>query len=136
VGDGCIFGNLGTLAGHIEVGHCVTIGAFSAVHQFCRVGNHGWVAPYTVVTLDALPFMKTAGTRDTKSYGVNSIGLRRKGFTEETLEALSRAHRLLFKKKLQLAEALAQVEQELGAHPDVAYLLDFIRKSERGIHRG
>lgn len=136
VGDRNIFGNLATLAGHVEVGSGCGVGAFSAVHQFCRVGDHAWVAPYTVVTLDALPFMRTAGTRDTKSYGVNGIGLKRKGFSEEAIEALTSAHRILFRKKLQLAEALDQVQAELGSVAEVAYLLDFIRKAERGIHRG
>jgi len=136
VGDQNIFGNNATLAGHVEVGSGCGVGAFAAVHQFCRVGDHAWVAPYTVVTLDALPFMRTAGTRDTKSYGVNGIGLKRKGFSEEAIEALTSAHRILFRKKLQLADALDQVQAELGNIPEVAYLLDFIRKAERGIHRG
>jgi UDP-N-acetylglucosamine acyltransferase len=136
VGSGCIFGNIATLAGHVDVGNGASVGAFSAVHQYTRVGDHGWVGPFTVVTLDALPYMKTVGTRDVKSYGVNTVGLRRKNFSEETLEALARAHRILFHKKLQLAEALDQVERELGSHPEVAYLITFIRASQRGIHRG
>jgi UDP-N-acetylglucosamine acyltransferase len=136
VGDGCILGQNATLAGHVDVGDGSSIGAFSAVHQFCRTGNHAWIAPYTVVTLDALPFMQTVGTRGVKSFGVNTVGLRRKGFTEEAIERLASVHRILFHRDLPLAEALVQAEQEFGAFPEVAYLLTFIRESKRGIHRG
>ena len=80
VGNSNIFANCATLAGHVEVGDFCTVGAFSAVHQFCRVGSHAFMGGFTVATLDVLPYMKTVGARDTKSYGVNTIGLRRRGF--------------------------------------------------------
>ena len=96
VGHHDIFANCATLAGHVEVGDYCNVGAFSAVHQFCRVGNHAFMGGFTVATLDVLPYMKTVGARDTKSYGVNTIGLRRKGFDDAAIEGLNQAHRLLF----------------------------------------
>jgi UDP-N-acetylglucosamine acyltransferase len=91
---------------------------------------------FTVATLDVLPFMKTVGARDTKSYGVNTVGLRRRGFSPESIEALKKAHRILFHMDLLREDALKQVEADFGQHPEVAYLLNFIRDSKRGIHRG
>jgi UDP-N-acetylglucosamine acyltransferase len=136
VGSGNIFANCATLAGHVEVGDKANIGAFSAVHQFCRVGDHAFMGGFTVATMDVLPFMKTVGARDTKSYGVNTIGLQRKGFSPDVVEGLKKAFRLLFHSGLLREEALAKVEAELGHLAEVAYLTRFIRESKRGIHRG
>jgi len=136
VGSNCIFANCATLAGHVEVGDFSNIGAFSAVHQFCRVGPHAFMGGFTVATMDVLPYMKTAGARDTKSYGVNTIGLRRKGFPDASVEGLVKAHRILFHSGLLREEALAKVEQELSGIPEVGILTRFIRESKRGIHRG
>jgi UDP-N-acetylglucosamine acyltransferase len=136
VGNKNIFANAATLAGHVEVGSGCNIGAFSAVHQFCRVGDHAFMGGFTVATMDVLPFMKTVGARETKSYGVNTIGLQRKGFAAESVEGLKKAHRLLFHAGLQREEALAKAQAELGAIPEVAYLLTFVRESKRGVHRG
>lgn len=136
VGDRNIFANAATLAGHVEVGSGSNIGAFSAVHQFCRVGDHAFIGGFTVVTQDALPFMKTVGARETKSYGVNTIGLQRKGFPPESIDALKKAHRVLFQSDLLREAALERCEKEFGTVPEVAYLLRFIRESKRGIHRG
>ena len=136
VGTKNIFANCATLAGHVEVGDGCNIGAFSAVHQFCRVGDHAFMGGFTVATQDVLPFMKTVGARDTKSYGVNTIGLQRKGFPLDVVEGLKKAHRLLFHAGLLREEAMAQAERELGHIPEVAYLLRFIREAKRGVHRG
>lgn len=136
VGSNNVFANNGTLAGHVEVGSGCVIGAFCAVHQFCRVGDHAFMGGFTGASKDVLPFMKTAGTRDTKSYGVNAIGLRRKGFTEETVEGLVQAHRILFHSGMLQADALVKAEDTLGHIPEVAYLLRFIREAKRGVHRG
>jgi len=137
VGNSCILAHQSSLAGHVTVGEGSIIGAYSAVHQFCRVGNHAFTGAYTVLTLDVLPFMKTVGTREVKSYGVNSLGLQRKGFPQETIDALSHAHRVLFRQQLRLEEALDKLEAEGATQvPEVAYLLKFIREAERGIHRG
>jgi UDP-N-acetylglucosamine acyltransferase len=136
VGNKNIFANAATLAGHVDVGDGCNIGAFSAVHQFCRVGDHAFMGGFTVATLDVLPFMKTVGARETKSYGVNTIGLQRKGFSTDAVEGLKRAHRILFTGSLQRDEALAKAEAEVGHIAEVAYLLRFIRESKRGVHRG
>jgi UDP-N-acetylglucosamine acyltransferase len=136
LGNKNIFANTSTLAGHVEVGDGCIIGAFSGIHQFCRVGDHAFMGGCTIATMDVLPFMKTVGARDTKSYGVNTIGLRRKGFAEETIAGLTQAHRILFHMGLLREEALNRVEQELGQIPEVAYLVRFIREAKRSIHRG
>jgi UDP-N-acetylglucosamine acyltransferase len=136
VGDHVIFANGGTLAGHVHVGKHSTVGALSAVHQFCEVGDYAFIGGGSIITRDVLPYMKTIGARgEGKVYGVNTIGLQRKGFSEEAVKALQSAHRRLFLSKMLLAEALAAVEQELGHVPEVAYLCRFIRESKRGIQR-
>jgi UDP-N-acetylglucosamine acyltransferase len=135
VGDTTIFANNATLAGHVDVGDFATIGAFSAVHQFCRVGDHAFIGGGSICTQDVLPFVKTVGNRPAKTYGVNNIGLERKGFTKETVEALQRAYRILTRSKMLLADALAKIEAELGFHSEVRYLVEFVRESKRGVIR-
>lgn len=130
-----IFANNATLAGHVEVGDYSTIGAFSAVHQFCRVGDHAFIGGGSICTQDVLPFVKTVGNRPAKTYGVNTIGLERKGFQKGTIEALQRAYRILVRSKLGLQDALARIEAELSFHSEVQYLIDFVRASKRGVIR-
>ncbi len=135
VGNTTIFANNATLAGHVEVGDFSTIGAFSAVHQFCRVGDHAFIGGGSICTQDVLPFVKTVGNRPAKTYGVNNIGLERKGFTKETVEALQRAYRILTRSKMLMQDALAKIETELGFHAEVRYLVEFVRESKRGVIR-
>jgi UDP-N-acetylglucosamine acyltransferase len=135
VGNNTIFANNATLAGHVEVGDFVTVGAFSAIHQFCRAGDHAFIGGGSICTQDVLPFVKTVGNRPAKTYGVNNIGLERKGFDKETIEALQRAYRLLTRSKLRLQEALDRIEAELGFHSEVRYFAEFIRQSQRGVIR-
>lgn len=135
VGDSTIFANNATLAGHVEVGDFATIGAFSAVHQFCRVGDHAFIGGGSICTQDVLPFVKTVGNRPAKTYGINTIGLERKGFTKDTVEALQRAYRLLTRSKLLLKDALDRIEAELAFHSEVRYFAEFIRESKRGVIR-
>ena len=135
VGSNTIFANNATLAGHVEVGDYSTVGAFSAVHQFCRVGDHAFIGGGSICTQDVLPFVKTVGNRPAKTYGVNTIGLERKGFQKETIEALQRAYRLLTRSKLRREEALAKIEETLSFHAEVRYFVEFIRSSQRGIIR-
>jgi UDP-N-acetylglucosamine acyltransferase len=136
VGSHTIFANNATLAGHVDIGDHTTIGAFSAVHQFCRVGDHAFIGGFTVVTQDALPYIKTVGDRPAKTYGINTIGLQRKGFPTETLEALDRAYRILIRSKLKLQDALQKIESELAPlYPEARYLVEFIRGSQRGFIR-
>ncbi|MGH9459068.1 MAG: acyl-ACP--UDP-N-acetylglucosamine O-acyltransferase [Thermoanaerobaculia bacterium] len=135
VGDDTIFANAATLAGHVEVGDFATIGAFSAVHQFCRVGDHAFMGGFTVATQDVLPFVKTVGNRPAKTYGVNTIGLERKGFSKDTIEALQKAYRILVRSRLRLEDALARIEADLPYYPEARYMVEFIRGSQRGIVR-
>ena len=135
VGDGAILGNSATLAGHVEIGDQANVGAFSGVHQFCRVGLHAFIGGYSVITRDVLPFIKTIGTRSQASiFGVNGIGLERRGFSTERISALKEAYRVLFLRGLRLEEAVQSLEQS-DPTPDVALLIDFIKTCERGFVR-
>ena len=135
IGSQTIFANAATLAGHVEVGDHATVGAFSAVHQFCRVGDHAFIGGFTVVTQDALPFIKTVGDRPAKTYGINTIGLQRKGFSPESIDALDRAYRTLIRSKLKLQDALQKIENDLGYFAEARYLVEFVRGSHRGFIR-
>lgn len=135
VGSHTVFANSATLAGHVEVGDFATIGAFSAVHQFCRVGEHAFIGGGTMCTQDVLPYAKTVSPRDNASFGINTIGLERKGVPKESIEALQRAYRILVRSKLKLDDALQKIESELGSVPEARYLVDFVRASKRGFIR-
>ena len=134
VGNKNIFANQGTLAGHVTIGSFSTIGAFSAVHQFCRVGDYAFIGGFSVITQDALPYIKSVGNR-AKIYGVNAIGLERQGFTPQELNDLRQAYRILFLKKMKLVEALEKLKAEFESAARVQYLVKFIEESERGIVR-
>ncbi len=136
VGDYVIMATAGTLAGHVTVGDHATIGAFSAVHQFCRVGPHAFIGGFSVITRDALPYIRTVGQRnDAKIYGINFIGLQRKGFSEETIAELKRAYRICFRSKLNTTDALARVRENHWTAPEVFTLVEFMESSERGFIR-
>jgi len=132
VGDHTIFANAATLAGHVAVGDWATIGAFSGVHQFCRVGIHSFVGGYTVVTKDVLPYSKTVGNRAC-IYGVNTLGLTRRGFDEERVGAIRRAYRVLLQSRLNTSEAVARLEASGPETEEVRVLVEFIRSSQRGV---
>jgi len=132
IGHHTIFGNAATLGGHVSVEDYATISAYSGVHQFCRVGRHAFIGGYSVVTKDALPFAKSVGNR-ARVYGLNKIGLIRRGFTEERVGQLKRAYRYLLQSKLNTTQALQQIEQDPTlACEEVAYLVEFIRTATRG----
>jgi UDP-N-acetylglucosamine acyltransferase len=135
VGDRVIFANAATLAGHVEVGDDATIGAFSAVHQFCRVGRHAYIGGFSVVVQDALPFAKTVGHKPA-CYGLNRVGLERKGFDAEALRRLQAAMKALTRSGLNTGQALAVLRAEHAGHPDVDYLIAFVESSRRGVIRG
>ena len=131
VGSHTIFANGATLAGHVEVGDYATIGAYSGVHQFCRVGPHAFMGGYTVATKDVLPFSKTVGNRAC-IYGVNTLGLQRRGFSAESIAAIRQAFRVLVQSRLNTTGALERLEQE-GPGPEVRTLVEFIRTAQRGV---
>lgn len=132
VGDRVIFANNATLAGHVRVEDDASVGALTAVHQFCRVGRHAYIGGVSVITQDALPFVKTVGQKPA-IYGVNRIGLERKGFDEERLRRLERAVRILTRERLNTQNALLRLREELPGDADVEYLADFVEASQRGV---
>jgi UDP-N-acetylglucosamine acyltransferase len=132
VGNGTIFGNAATLGGHVTVEDFVTISAYSGVHQFCRIGKFAFIGGYTVVTRDALPYAKTVGNR-ARIYGLNSIGLERRGFSRDLLTKLRKAYRQLIRHNTSRAIALIEKDATLAV-PEVQYLVDFIRSAaKRGV---
>jgi UDP-N-acetylglucosamine acyltransferase len=131
VGNETIFGNGATLAGHVVVEDYANVGAFSGVHQYCRVGCHAFIGGYSVVTKDALPFAKTVGNR-ARIYGVNTIGLIRRKFSADAIAKLRRAYRHLLHSNT--SRALTQIENDPTLRcPEVQYVVDFIRTSQRGV---
>ena len=136
LGSHLILGNATTLAGHVTVEDHAIIGAYSGVHQFCRVGTHSFIGGYSVITRDTLPYVKTVGSRnEARIYGLNRVGLERKGFSLEALEALERAYRVLFRSRLNTHDALARLRQSGLRTPEVDTLARFIETSERGFVR-
>ncbi len=134
VGNQTIFGPHATLGGHVTVEDYANISAGTAVHQFCRVGRHAFIGGYSVVTKDALPFARTIGSRPARIFGVNGIGLSRRGFTQDRIAQLKRAYRYLMQSKLNTTRALDAIASDPTLNdPEVAYLLDFIRSSGRGV---
>jgi UDP-N-acetylglucosamine acyltransferase len=131
VGSHCILANAATLAGHVVIEDYATVGAFSPVHQHCTVGRHAFIGGGTIVTQDVLPFSKTSARRENKAFGVNSVGLERRGFSPERIRALQRAFRLLLVSKLNTTQAVEKMRELEGE--DVAILVGFIERSERGV---
>jgi UDP-N-acetylglucosamine acyltransferase len=129
-----IMANNATLAGHITVGDCVTIGGLVAIHQFVRVGDYAYVGGKSAVVKDIPPYVIAAGDR-AKLHGLNKVGLKRHGFSEETLSLLKKAYRIIFRIGLTLNEALDRVQAEVDQVPEVVNLVDFIISSRRGITR-
>jgi UDP-N-acetylglucosamine acyltransferase len=133
IGSHTLFVNGATLAGHVTVEDFATIGAFCPVHQFCRIGRYAYIGASTVITQDVPPFSKIVTERETKSFGVNTIGLERKGFSPERLQALKQAYRLLLRSKLNTSQALAEMRKTLAGSADVQELIQFVESAERGI---
>lgn len=133
IGSNTLFVNGATLAGHVAVEDYATIGSFSVVHQFCRVGRYAYVGACTVIVQDVPPFSRVVTERETKSYGVNTIGLERKGFSKERVQTLNRAFRLLNRSKMNTTQALAEIRAKFVDSEDVQELIRFIESAERGI---
>jgi UDP-N-acetylglucosamine acyltransferase len=123
--------NSTALAGHVDVGDHVVLGAFCGIHQFVRLGNYAFLGAFTRTRQDCLPYCKTDG-HDAKTYGLNRIGLKRGGFSADRIAALQKAYRLLVHSKLNTTQALEQIGRELAGQPDVAELVRFVRESKRG----
>nr|WP_307775538.1 acyl-ACP--UDP-N-acetylglucosamine O-acyltransferase [uncultured Cetobacterium sp.] len=134
VGDNCILANGVTLAGHVVVDDFVIIGGLTPVHQFCRIGSYSMTGGGSAITQDICPFVMAEGNKATLR-GLNSVGLRRKGFTEEERSNIKKAYRILFRSGAPLKDALAELELSFPEDRNIKYLVDFIKTSNRGIAR-
>ena len=134
LGNGIIMANAATLAGHVVIEDHAVVGAFSGVHQFCRIGAHGYVGGYSVVTKDVLPYSKTVSRRETQAYGVNTVGLRRKGFSPAQIAGIERSFRLLSRSGLNTSQAVEAIRSEVDSE-EARIVVDFIESSSRGVYR-
>ncbi len=136
IGNRCILANSATLAGHVIVEDYAVVGALCPVHQFCTIGRYAYIGGGTTITQDVLPYSLTSIERNNRAYGINKVGLERKGFTPEEIKQLRAAYRLLQASKLNTTEAVAAIRERIASGEfgeKVAYLADFIAKSERGV---
>jgi UDP-N-acetylglucosamine acyltransferase len=134
VGDGAIIANSVALAGHVVLEDHVHMSGLAAAHQFCRIGRLAFVSGLTGVAMDVPPYCTVAGPR-AELAGLNTVGMQRGGMSEEQIGRVKQAYKVVFRSNLGLAEALAELEQELGAHAEIAHFLAFLRSSQRGITR-
>ena len=135
VGDGCIFSNNSTLAGHVTIGQNVVLAGMVAVHQFVSIGNHAFVTGGSLVRKDVPPYVKAA--REPLSYvGINSIGLRRRGFESDKIREIQNIYRILYQQNYNNSQAASIIEAEMEATPERDEILQFIRDSQRGIMKG
>ncbi|MCL6218511.1 acyl-ACP--UDP-N-acetylglucosamine O-acyltransferase [Zunongwangia pacifica] len=135
VGDNCIFSNNSTLAGHINVGDHVVLAGMAAIQQFCSIGKHAFVTGGSLVRKDVPPFVK-AGREPLSYVGINSIGLRRRGFTTEKIREIQDIYRILYQKNYNNSQAVAIIEAEMQATAERDEILEFIKNSQRGIMKG
>jgi UDP-N-acetylglucosamine acyltransferase len=133
IGSHIIMANAATLGGHVSVGDWATVGALCPVHHFVRIGTHAFIGGGTTVTRDVLPFSKTSAERGTHAYGLNAVGLERRGFTKERIKKIHHAYRLLLASKLNTSQALEKLRAEPDIGEDVEMLIRFIEESERGV---
>ena len=134
IGDHTVFANNASLAGHVEIGDWTILGGFTGIHQFCKVGAHVMTGISSVVFKDIPPFIMAAG-QPAAPHGLNSEGLRRRGFSPEALSALKGAYKTLYRDGNTLVEAQQKLEMDAPAHPEIRQLLDFLSRAERGIIR-
>ncbi len=134
VGDNVVMSNNATLAGHIEIGDYATVGGLVAIHQFVRIGEYAFIGGKSAVVKDIPPYVIAAGDR-ARLHGLNRIGLKRKGFSEQSLNILKKAYRIIFRIGLTLNEAIERVKAELEPTPEVTRFIEFIQSSRRGITR-
>jgi UDP-N-acetylglucosamine acyltransferase len=133
IGDHIIMANAATLGGHVVVEDWATVGALCPVHHFVRIGAYSFVGGGTTVTRDVLPFSKTAAARDTHAYGLNAIGLERRGFSPERIRRIHHAYKILLASKLNTSQALEKLKAEPEHGEDIGRLIRFIEESERGV---
>lgn len=135
IGKNCVLANGVTLAGHIEIEDCAILGGLTAVHQFVKIGAHAFIGGGSLVRKDVPPFVKAA--REPLSYaGINSVGLRRRGFKPDQIKQIQDIYRILFVKGFNTSQATEIIEAEIDPTPERDYILEFLRKADRGIMRG
>ncbi len=132
LGSEIIMANAATLAGHVEIADKASIGAYSGVHQFCRIGYEAFVGGYSVVVKDAMPFAIIQGNH-AKCYGLNKLGVKRRGYSRETIKKLNHAFHLLLSAKLNTSQALDRITTEITGYKEVDMLAEFIASSKRGV---
>ena len=132
IGDHCILANAATLAGHVTVEDWAVVGALCPVHQYVRIGTHSYIGGGTTITRDVLPFSLSSAQREASAYGLNKLGLERRGFAKERIQKLHHAYKVLLASKLNTSQALEKLKSEGNLGEDVALLLRFIEASERG----
>jgi UDP-N-acetylglucosamine acyltransferase len=132
IGDGVIMANAATLAGHVIIEDRANVGAYSGIHQFCRVGKEAYIGGYSVVVKDALPFALTVGNH-AKCYGLNITGMKRRDYSRATIDSLHHAFHLLLSAKLNTSQAVERIKKEITDSPEVSYVLQFIDESKRGV---
>jgi UDP-N-acetylglucosamine acyltransferase len=133
IGDYVIMANAATLAGHVTVEDHAVVGALCPVHQFVRIGEYSYIGGGTTITQDVLPFSKTVARRDVSAYGLNSVGLERRGFSRERIRKIHHGYKVLLASKLNTSQALAKLRSEGDLGEDLEMLVRFIETSERGI---
>ena len=133
IGNHVILGNSVGLAGHVIIEDWADVSPFSGVHQFCRIGRHAFIGPYSVIKQDVLPYSLTSNKPEVAVFGANSIGLERRGFEKNIIESLQTAFRLLSRSQLNTSQAIERIRAEVSACDEVDELLEFIRSSARGV---
>ncbi len=134
VGNHAILANAASLAGHVQVGDWAILGGFCCVHQFCHIGAHSFNGLGSTVKRDVPPYVLTDGN-PAKPYGINSEGLRRRGFSDESIRQIKAAYKIIYKKNMKLADAIAAIQELAQEHPEVGVMADFLASSERSIVR-
>ncbi len=133
IGNHCILANAATLAGHVIVEDYATVGALCPVHQYCRIGKHSFIGGGTTITQDVLPFSLTSAKRETHAFGLNKIGLERRGFTREQLRSLQHAYRMLLAARMNTTQAIERLKSEGHSTGEINYLVEFVEQSHRGV---
>ena len=134
VGNGTIFANNASIAGHVHVGDQAILGGFTAVHQFCRIGAHALTSMFSYVTKD-IPAYVTVSGRPAEPRGINAEGLKRRGFSEQQVRNIREAYRALYRQSLRLEEAIAEIQRRLAEQPELQLLVDSLRSGSRGVAR-
>jgi UDP-N-acetylglucosamine acyltransferase len=133
IGNETVFLNAASLAGHVTVDHCATVGPFSGIHQFCHIGKYAFIGGYSVCTQDVVPFCRVAGDRPTLLYGTNSVGLRRRGFSRERIKTIKEMLKVLLYSDLNTQQALTEIKASFSPGEDRDEIINFVESSKRGL---